>query len=93
MAGAHDASIALVEYEALEKAGRQIVEKSSRKIDRTGAESRPWIVQRNRQYTRRCTGRVLLQEFQQRRQKDHLPDIVHEETEDTRGRERIEPIT
>src|SRR5262249_38702970 len=80
-----DADIALLKYQPLKKAGGEIVEKSSRKIDYTGAQRGAGIVQWNWQYARRCTGGLLLQEFQQGRQEYCLPHVVHEKAEYSRG--------
>src|SRR5262249_47686786 len=92
MARAYNASIALMKYQALIKSCGQIVEKSSGKIDRTGTERRSWIVCRNWQHPCRCAGCVLLQEFQQRRQEDRLPNVIHEEGENTGSCQRIELV-
>lgn len=93
MARAHNADIVFVKHQGLKKSGRQIIEKSRRKIDLAGAQRGARIVQRDRQDARRCARRLLLQEFQQRWQEHRLPHIIHEKTEDARGGQRIELIT
>src|SRR4029453_11416436 len=92
MASAHDANIAFVEHQTLQESRRQIVEKSSGKVDRTRAERRARIVKGNWQDARRYARCLVLQEFEQRGQEYRLPDIVHEEAESSRARQRIEEV-